>query len=234
MGLRELYADQVLSVLGEQAAEAGKLECGTPGMEAPAAGEGGGGEPDGAPGGPAAEGGVRSGYGGQSARRLGDEYVAAAAPDRHLGGGLAVNIYFISHVRGSTPEIYEREKALVQELEKTGCQVHWPIRDTKQDASALDICYQNVRCVGEADVVLVAGLTQGQVFDLGMAFAIASEREVSRKLVILPVPGLFPEPTTDKSIENVVWALWEALVENQPKFEWDIRWLRLFLESRRW
>lgn len=145
-----------------------------------------------------------------------------------------MRIYFISHVRQSTPELYEREKRLVTELEKAHCEVYWPIRNTKQDAGVLVICRQNSAEIERADVVLVAGLTQGQVFDLGMAFALSTTREVSRPLTIFPVPGLFPERTADKSIENVVWDLWDAWAEGPPVFEWDVRWLRQLLESRRW
>jgi nucleoside 2-deoxyribosyltransferase len=78
-----------------------------------------------------------------------------------------------------------------------GLAIYWPYRDTnQQDPSGLRICKDNRKAIEESDIVFVYwdGLSQGSLFDLGMAFAF-------RKRII---PLSLPQLTPGKSFQNMV------------------------------
>lgn len=84
-----------------------------------------------------------------------------------------MNIFIICTVRGATDEYKEMLETHVEELEKSGHNVHLPHRDTNQDAKGFDICKQNSEAIMRADVVHIfySSASQGTHFDLGVAFA---------------------------------------------------------------
>src|SRR5690348_9799883 len=97
--------------------------------------------------------------------------------------------FLICPVRGIDPATHEET---VRRLEGEGYVVHWPPRDTDQiDDTGLRICRDNMAAIAAADVVHVIwdGKSQGCLFDLGVAFALAKR--------IIPVT--LPEPTAGKS-----------------------------------
>ena len=106
--------------------------------------------------------------------------------------------FLICPVRGHDPEELQD---VVNKLENDGWQVHYPPRDTRQDDPiGFNICEQNYLAIKNADAVHIIwdGKSQGCLFDLGMAFALAKK--------IIPIS--LPEPTEGKSFQNMVrqWA----------------------------
>lgn len=88
----------------------------------------------------------------------------------------------------------------VQELERQGCRVYWPLRDTDQgDTIGLRICSANKDALAAATEVHVwyDPQSQGSLFDLGMAF-MADKRIVCVNDV---------QPTDGKSFANLLLAL---------------------------
>lgn len=107
--------------------------------------------------------------------------------------------FLICPVKGKSPE---ETAGIVADLEAQGYEVHWPHRDTNQnDDVGYRICQDNRAAIMRADVVHVVwdGLSQGSLFDLGMAFALG-------KMI---VPISLPEPTSHKSFQNMV-RMWAA------------------------
>lgn len=82
-------------------------------------------------------------------------------------------VFFISPVRLITDKLKDECQKYVQSLEDKGYKVHWPIRDTDQYASELEICIQNCKAIEHADEVHIYYIpkSQGIHFDLGIAFA---------------------------------------------------------------
>lgn len=103
----------------------------------------------------------------------------------------------------------DRWKPSVDRLTAEGFDVYWPARDTDQaDPIGFEICTQNAAAIARADVVHVIwdGLSQGALFDLGVAFALG------KRVVALDLP---PE-TTSKSFQNMV-RYWE--LNGPPNYE---------------
>lgn len=108
--------------------------------------------------------------------------------------------FLICPVRGHDPLEF---LAVVKALEADAYSVHWPPRDTDQrDAIGLQICRDNAAAIAAAEVVHVVwdGVSQGCLFDLGVAFAL-------RKRVIAVD---LPAATDGKSFQNMVRAWAEA------------------------
>lgn len=107
--------------------------------------------------------------------------------------------FLICPVRGNDPLL--SWAGVVKHLEEHGFAIHWPPRDTNQEDTGLRICADNKAAIEAADLVHVIwdGKSQGCLFDLGMAFALNKPVEVIR----------LPEPTGDKSFQNMVRA-WAA------------------------
>jgi len=106
--------------------------------------------------------------------------------------------FLICPVRGHDPQELDD---IVKGLENSGYKVHYPPRDTNQvDNTGFMICSDNLNAIRQADVIHLVwdGISQGCLFDLGMAFALG------KKLIIISVPEL----TTGKSFQNManVWA----------------------------
>jgi nucleoside 2-deoxyribosyltransferase len=115
-----------------------------------------------------------------------------------------MKIYMCSPVRSITPAFEESVAAEVQALEAQGHKVWWPLRDTSQGQSALDICIDNRAAIREADEFHVCwdGASQGVLFDLGIAFALGKR--------INAVVGRVPRMTHEKSFANLIHELDEA------------------------
>lgn len=81
-----------------------------------------------------------------------------------------MKIFFISPVRQATDEIKKWCEQYVENLEKQGHQVHWPIRDTDQnDVIGINICDTNLKKILESDEIHVwyHKTSTGIHFDLG-------------------------------------------------------------------
>ena len=102
--------------------------------------------------------------------------------------------FLISPVRGHPFDYWED---IVKQLESERWEVHWPARDTDQnDDTGFRICWDNCEAIKKADAVHIIwdGVSQGCLFDLGMAFALG-KRIIEIKL---------PKPTKGKSFQNMV------------------------------
>jgi nucleoside 2-deoxyribosyltransferase len=108
--------------------------------------------------------------------------------------------FLISPVRGHSPDIWA---SYVAALEAQGYAVYWPHRDTDQnDVIGLRICSENLAAIKNADIVHVIwdGVSQGCLFDLGMAFAL------NKAIVSISLPA----QTECKSFQNMIRALEEV------------------------
>lgn len=83
-------------------------------------------------------------------------------------------IFIICTVRGASDEYKAKLEAYVAKLEADDHEVHLPHRDTKQDASSMEICLQNTFAINSSDEVHVFynDKSQGTHFDLGVAFGL--------------------------------------------------------------
>jgi hypothetical protein len=83
-----------------------------------------------------------------------------------------MKIFIICSVRNAGKEYIERLFQYVENLESMGHSVHFPHRDTNQNASGLDICRQNRAAIKEADEVhlFYSKTSEGSLFDVGMTF----------------------------------------------------------------
>ena len=109
--------------------------------------------------------------------------------------------FLICPVRNATVEDIARFVGIVRQLEDCGWTVHWPLRDTQQDASEINICLQNLNAIRMADWVFVIfdPGSYGSHFDLGMAFALGKNMYIIES----------PEPTEDKNFVDLLRA-WEG------------------------
>lgn len=85
-----------------------------------------------------------------------------------------MRVFMICSVRGASPAVAQAQSEYVSLLEDGGNLVHFPPRDTNQDASGLEICQQNLNAMLACDEVHVfyRQESQGTHFDMGMAFAL--------------------------------------------------------------
>ena len=113
-----------------------------------------------------------------------------------------MKIFLACPVRNISDEYRESIERLVAQLEAEGHQVHYPLRDTDQQAFELQICSDNRQAIENADVVYVIwdGKSQGVLFDLGMAFALRKP--------VHAVIGYMPKATNGKSFQNMIFE-WE-------------------------
>lgn len=104
--------------------------------------------------------------------------------------------FLISPVRGHGPQELE---GVVRELEDDGWDVHWPMRDTPQDVSSIEICRANTRAIALSDVVFIIwdGKSTGSLFDLGVTFALGKELRVISA----------PDKTEGKSFQNLMYEM---------------------------
>jgi len=133
---------------------------------------------------------------------------------------LKKRIFLISPVRGLTPEDIEVIKKnqpdaikneeirkiyrYVENLEKQGHLVHWPIRDTKQDGDpiGLRICGDNFQAADDAHEIHIWWNPDsvGSKFDFGIAFALW--KLFDKPIILANADGI--KPTATKSFENVL------------------------------
>ena len=90
-------------------------------------------------------------------------------------------IYLICPVRNATEDQRQLISDYVDALEEQGHTVHWPERDTNQDAEGIEICRENIVAISDAEEVHVwfDPDSKGSHFDMGAAFAL------SKKLVVV-------------------------------------------------
>jgi len=87
---------------------------------------------------------------------------------------MSKKIYIICSVRHATVDERDRLESYTKILESDGHIVHLPHRDTKQDATGLEICTQNTNAIREADEIHIffTSKSQGTFFDMGVAFGL--------------------------------------------------------------
>ena len=104
--------------------------------------------------------------------------------------------FLISPVRGHEPRELE---GIVKELESDGWDLHWPMRDTPQDVSSIEICEANTKAISQSDIVFIIwdGKSTGSLFDLGVVFALNKELRVISA----------PERTDGKSFQNLMYEM---------------------------
>lgn len=97
-----------------------------------------------------------------------------------------MKICLISPVRMATAENTKLIRRYVEKLEKSGHQVHWPIRDTNQtDPVGIEICDTNLRAILEADEIHIWYLakSEGIHFDLGAAYMLIRTLGYKKRIV---------------------------------------------------
>jgi nucleoside 2-deoxyribosyltransferase len=94
-------------------------------------------------------------------------------------------IFIIHVVRIATPNDIRIVEQYVSMLEADGHKVHLPIRDTNQQGTSLQINYQNMNAIKEADEVHIFynNKSQGIHFDMGVAFCL-NKKIVVREYMI--------------------------------------------------
>lgn len=99
-----------------------------------------------------------------------------------------MKIFLISPVRNSETTDPRKRAAYVASLERSGHQVHWPIRDTEQDdpTGGYEICRANFTAILEADEIHVwyDESSHGSKFDMGGVFMLTEMLGRKRKIVI--------------------------------------------------
>lgn len=100
-----------------------------------------------------------------------------------------MKIFLISPVRNAESETQKRITEYVALLEAAGHQVHWPIRDTKQDdpTGGYDICRANFKGILEADEIHIwyDETSNGSKFDMGGAFMLVAMLGYQKKVVMV-------------------------------------------------
>lgn len=96
-------------------------------------------------------------------------------------------VFLISPVQRVTPEENARIGAYVAELEASGKEVHWPIRDTKQEdpTGGFTVCSDNFQAMAAAHEIHIwyAESSGGSKFDMGIVFAFAM-MDMRQRIVI--------------------------------------------------
>lgn len=100
-----------------------------------------------------------------------------------------MKIFLISPVRKTEPEAQRRIAEYVASLEAAGHQVHWPIRDTKQDdpTGGYEICRANFTGILDANEVHIwyDETSGGSKFDMGGVFMLVAMLGYEKKVVIV-------------------------------------------------
>jgi len=87
-----------------------------------------------------------------------------------------------------------------EHLESLGHQVYFPLKNTKQNSSELEICEENRLAIMDADEVHMAwdGKSEGCLFDFGMAFALQKK--------IMPIDNfIIRTGANEKSFINLLY-----------------------------
>ena len=100
-----------------------------------------------------------------------------------------MNIFLISPVRGISGELNARVGEYVAGLERGGDQVHWPIRDTKQEdpTGGYEICKTNFQAILDADEIHIwyDETSGGSKFDMGGVFMLVEMLHTKKKIVVV-------------------------------------------------
>jgi len=100
-----------------------------------------------------------------------------------------VKIFLISPVRNVKSETQKKIAEYITSLEAVGHQIHWPIRDTKQDdpTGGYEICRTNFTGILEADEVHIwyDETSNGSKFDMGGVFMLVAMLGKEKKIVIV-------------------------------------------------
>ena len=100
-----------------------------------------------------------------------------------------MKIFLISPVQRAVPEMQERIAGYVESIERAGHQIHWPIRNTKQDdpTGGYDVCKVNFRGIMEADEIHIwyEETSGGSKFDMGGVFMLVEMLGWKKKVVIV-------------------------------------------------
>jgi hypothetical protein len=112
-------------------------------------------------------------------------------------------IYVISPVKLKEEEKNFLEK-YVDNLEKNGYDVYWPLRDVNQNFGELETCYQNKKAIIKADEIHIYWDPESEEikFDLGMMF-ILLDSQPKRKFIRL-INKRKIKRTPYKSLENLL------------------------------
>ena len=87
---------------------------------------------------------------------------------------MSKKIFIICSVRNATDMYRHQLEGYAKLLEKNGCIVHLPHRDTDQNGTGLQICTENANAILDADEVHIFydSRSQGTHFDMGVTFAL--------------------------------------------------------------
>lgn len=98
-------------------------------------------------------------------------------------------VFLICSVRGVGEEQRLAQEEYVRMLESRGYEVHYPPRDTRQDALSIEVNTQNVNAIKCADEVHVwyNPNSVGTHFDLGATFALGKKVMIAHNVDPLPV-----------------------------------------------
>lgn len=98
-------------------------------------------------------------------------------------------IFLICPVANATPEIRKRLEDYVAGLEKDGCKVHLPHRDTNQEdaTGGYEICRTNFQAIIEASEIHIwyDETSGGSKFDMGGIFMLVVMLGHSKKIVVV-------------------------------------------------
>jgi len=105
---------------------------------------------------------------------------------------VARSAFFISPVAGvidgKNPVLIEKLRRYVVSLEKEGCEVHWPLRDTEQvdPTGGYTICRTNFRAIIDKDEIHIwyDESSGGSKFDMGGVFMLCEMIRAEKKIVI--------------------------------------------------
>jgi nucleoside 2-deoxyribosyltransferase len=102
---------------------------------------------------------------------------------------MKTKVFLICSVRGVAEEQRIAQEEYVKMLESSGYVVHYPPRDTKQDALSIEVNTQNVQAIRDADEVHVwyNPNSIGTHFDLGATFALGKKMIVAHNINPLPI-----------------------------------------------
>ncbi len=120
-----------------------------------------------------------------------------------------MKIFLICPVTRIVKEEQEKIRKYVESLEQKGCNVHWPMRDTKQNDSTggYEICKTNFQAIVDADEVHIwyNETSGGSKFDMGGVFMLVEILGMSKKIIIANESELISD--AKKSFLHVVMRL---------------------------
>ena len=116
---------------------------------------------------------------------------------------MAKKIFIIGPVRDIGSELMNRIGDYVKKLEKNGCEVHWPARDTDQnDPIGLQICLTNGSKIFESDEIHIwfDPSSKGSLFDRAMLCSFLFHGS-KKKIVIINQTDFSPTELFDLESE---------------------------------